>query len=112
MLAVVGLSLFLFVVETFTTFSTLVSRFLAIAAGLGGAIAQGRSIGFSLAFWSAFLALSRAFAFVHALAIGSTVVVTFGVVSSAFTFVTFVSPSAVVGRGEVVGDGRFCRRFH
>ena len=109
MLAVVGLSLFLFVVETFTTFSTLVSMFLAIAAGLGGAIAQGRSIGFSLAFWSAFLALSRPFAFVHALAIGSTVVVTFGVVPPAFTFAICVPSSSIVGGSGVVGHGRLGR---
>ncbi len=38
-LAIVGLSLFLFVVYTFTALTILVPRFLTIAAGLGGAIA-------------------------------------------------------------------------
>ena len=111
-LAVVGLSLFLFVVEKFTTFSALVSRFLAIAAGLSGAVTQGRPVGFSLSFLAAFLALSCPFSLGQALAFRVTLVVAFGFLSSAFTLVTFVSPSAVVGRGKVVGDGRFCRRFH
>ncbi len=84
-------------------------RFLAIAAGLGGAITQGRPIGFSLSFWSTFLALSRSFSFVHALTFGLTLVVAFGVVPPAFTFVILISPSSIVGGSGVVGHGRFGR---
>jgi hypothetical protein len=108
-LAIVGVSRFLFVGDTFTTLTILVPRFLAIAAGLGGSIAQGRPIGFSLSFWSAFLALSRPFAFVHSLTFGPTLVVAFGVVPPAFTFVILISPPSVIGGGGVVGHGRLGR---
>jgi hypothetical protein len=110
-LAIVGLSLFLFVGETFPALTVLVTRFVAITAGLSGAIAQGRPIGFSLAFLLTFLALSGPFSFVHAVTFGPTVVVAFGVVSPAFTFFFLVSPSSIVGGGEVVGHSRFCRRI-
>ncbi len=84
-------------------------RFLAIAGGLGGAIAQGMPIGFYLSFLSAFLALSRPFSFVHALTFGPTLVVAVGVVPPAFTYFILVSPSLIVGVGGVVGHGRFGR---
>ncbi len=42
----------------------------------------------------------------------AVVVRTLGGVPSAFTFFTFVSPPTIIGRGGVVGHGRFGRRIN
>ena len=110
-LTIVGLNLLFFVVLTFATFTVLVSRFVAIAAGISGAITQGRLIGLAFAFLSTFIAFARPFAFVHSLSFLAALVVAFGVIPPSFTFFIVVSSSSIVGRGGVVGHGRFGRRI-
>jgi hypothetical protein len=112
MLGIIGLSLLLFVVLTFSAIMILVSRLVAIAADLSGAIAQGRPVGFfSLAFLSTFIAFACPFPFVRALSFFTALVGTFGVVPPAFAFfIIVVSPPSIVGCGGAVGHCRFGRR--
>ncbi len=93
-LAIVGLGgcLLFFIVLPFSAITILVSNFVTVATGVAGAIAEGRPIGFALAFRSTFVTFACPFAFIHAIAFVAVVVGTLGGVPSAFTFFTFVSP--------------------